>query len=502
MNGVRILNLVTCCALFWVLLSGTRGVAAEEPQPPDPADEAALEQAQELSRATRWTAQTVMPAVVKVESVIRPPEIERPETPRRPNPFEGTPWEDFFPDDFFEGFPRQPDQPMRRGMGSGVIIDPEGIILTSSHIVDEADQVTVELADGRQFEVVDIHTDLLTDLAVLRVQAEAPLPVARLGDSDELEIGEWVIAVGNPFGLAHTASMGIISGTERTLAAGRRAGRAMFLQTDAAINPGNSGGPLVTLDGRVVGINSAIVTRTGGFQGVGFAVPINLAKWVSEQLIEEGVVRRAYLGVAIDEVTPELAGQLGVPAGEGVLINEVFPDTPAAEAGLEPGDVIVSFAGQRVTEPRELQEVVERLPLDTSQEMQIVRDGEPRTLEVVVRSLPEDFGRRLPPSPGPTPPEEEQQFEEMGIEVSDMTAQQAEQLGYAGFEGALITGVAPASPAAEAGLREGMLILRVGPTPVTSVAELDEALADVSLEDGVLLLVRTQAGNRFVVVRN
>ena len=215
------------------------------------------------------------------------------------------------------------------------------------------------------------------------------LPAATLGDSDKLEIGDWVLAIGHPFDLDLTVSSGIISGKARILPSGRRAD---FLQTDAAINPGNSGGPLVNLDGEVVGINTAIASNNGSYQGVGFAIPANLAKWVTRQLIEKGSVQRAYLGVRIEEIRAEQAEELGVDPGDGVLVAEVFPETPAAKAGLRKNDRILKFAGHEVHNPRQLQELVEQTELGTSQSAQIIRDGKPQTVQVVASPLPKSFG--------------------------------------------------------------------------------------------------------------
>ena len=270
-----------------------------------------------------------------------------------------------------------------------MIIDAKGIILTNYHVVEGADEVLVELSDGKQFRAADVKADEQSDLAVLRIKADHSLPAATLGDSDKLEIGDWVLAIGHPFDLDLTVSSGIISGKARMLPSGRRAD---FLQTDAAINPGNSGGPLVNLDGEVVGINTAIASNSGGYQGVGFAIPANLAKWVTRQLIEKGSVQRAYLGVRIEEIRAEKAEELGVAPGKGVLIAEVFPDTPAAKAGLRKSDRILKFAGHEVHNPRQLQELVEQTELGTSQAAQIIRDGKPQTVQVVASPLPKTFG--------------------------------------------------------------------------------------------------------------
>jgi serine protease Do len=408
------------------------------------------------------------------------------------NPHANDPWFRFF-------FGDQDGQP-QVGLGSGVIISPDGYILTNNHVVEGADEVLVELSDGRQFKASDIKTDEQSDLAVLRIKAAEPLPAAALGDSDTMEIGDWVLAVGNPFELELTVSAGIISSKGRTLAAGKRAN---FLQTDAAINPGNSGGPLVNLDGEVIGINTAIATNSGSYQGVGFAIPINLAKWVTQQLIKTGSVQRAYLGVGIGEINSTLAQKLGVEPHKGVLVSEVFPNSPAAAAGLREGDIIRTFAGQAVSTARGLQEVVERAPLGSKQQMAIIRDGKPTTLDVVVKALPGDFGvaGKSPKSGKPAGDPGAFEAEDLGLNVSELTDNLAQRLGFKGFSGVLISGVTPNGIAAEAGLREGMLILRVGKKPVASVAEFKAAIKGESLKEGVMLLVRTQEGNRFVVLQ-
>ena len=274
-------------------------------------------------------------------------------------------------------------------MGSGVIIDPSGVILTNHHVVDGADRVTVELNDHRRFKVSEIKFDKKTDLAILRIKADGKLPAAKFGDSGQLAIGDWVIAVGNPFQLGQTVSAGIISATGRSF---RPDQWTNYLQTDAAINPGNSGGPLVNLAGEVVGINTAIASRNGGYQGIGFSIPSNTAKWVVAQLLDGGKVQRAYLGVSIDEPGAELVRKLGLKPGQGVLVTAVLADSPAAAAGCKAGDLIVSFAGQPTSGSRHLQSIVERCPMGSTQEATVIRDGKKQTLTVVVKPLPDDFG--------------------------------------------------------------------------------------------------------------
>ena len=354
----------------------------------------AVDHAETLSQAFRNAADNVLPTVVTIKSRVNPRRVA-PNGGMRENPFRGTPFEDFFdPESGGFGGPFERYMPRREGTGSGVIINRDGLILTNNHVVAEADTVIVELADGREFKAEDIRTDPATDLAVLRITSSEKLPAARLGDSDALRIGDWVLAIGNPFELEASVSAGIISAKGRSLGS---AERASFLQTDAAINPGNSGGPLVNLRGEVVGINTAIASSSGGYQGIGFAIPVNLTKWVIDQLVTKGSVSRAWLGVGIASLTQETAETLGVdPRSTGVVVRQVGDDTPAERAGLRPGDVITHFAGQPVTDPAALQRAVERAPLNTEKEVRVIRGGETMRLTVKTESLPEEIAGRTP----------------------------------------------------------------------------------------------------------
>ena len=323
--------------------------------------------------------------MVKVKTTTKPKAARPGAREPRENPFRGTPFEDFFNNAPHE-FDSEEGSYMREGLGSGVIIDDKGIILTNNHVVEGADDVVIELSNGKQYHSIDVRTDAQSDLAIVRIKPDSSLASAPLGDSDQMETGDWVLAIGNLFDLDLTVSAGIISGKSRVLPSGRR---SEFLQTDAAIiNPGNSGGPLINLDGEVIGINTAIASSSGGYQGVGFAIPSKLAKWVSRQLIEKGVVERAYLGVRIAEIDAALARKLGVSPGQGVLINEILPDSPAAKAGLQEGDIVTSFNGSAVHNPRQLQEQVERSPLGSSRALEILRDGKSQQLTMVAASLP------------------------------------------------------------------------------------------------------------------
>jgi serine protease Do len=324
----------------------------------------------------RDVVKKVLPAVVSIESKAKP-------STRRPNPRRQP-----TPDDprFFEN---QPQQGEDLGFGSGFLVDPNGVILTNYHVVENAESVEVSLTDGRKFTSRDIKGDAKTDLAIIRLDVKAKLPYLEFGDSDGMEIGDRVLAAGAPFGLAGSVTHGIVSAKGRSL---RMNMYEDFIQTDAAINPGNSGGPLLSLDGKVIGINSAIKSRSGGFQGVGLAISSNLARDIMARLSKEGVVRRGYLGVQIkDLIDAETAAKLGAANG-GVQVTSVFEESPSEKAGLKEGDVILSLGGRPIKESRGLQLAVASLPLGKPVEVSLVRDGKPMTLKVTIEEQPEDFG--------------------------------------------------------------------------------------------------------------
>lgn len=451
-------------------------------QAPAEEDQQAIAQANNLSRAFRAAAKSVIPTVVTVRTTTRSSNLGG----SGANPLE----------DLFGDTPgrRRLDVPLP-GMGSGVVIG-DGLVLTNNHVVEGADEVTIDLSDGRRRPVTEIKTDRQTDLAVLRFESDGSLPIAKLGDSDKLDIGDWVLAVGNPFELEQTVSAGIISAKGRSLGSVER---ARFLQTDAAINPGNSGGPLVNLAGEVVGINTAIFSRSGGYQGIGFAIPINLAKWVVPQLTESGSVRRAYLGVRIGPVTPTRGEELGVAPNQGVVIEGVIDDSPAARGGLRKDDVVLSFDGQAMQQVADLQEIVERSGADSEHKLKVMRGGELLDLQVVVEAMPEDFGRAarvLAPTP---------KFfsdDKLGLTVMDLSDYMAEQLGFEGKKGALIMSVDKSRPAGREGLTDGMLILKVNGKPVTGVADFAETMKSASLSDGIALEVFSETGSRTVTLKS
>ena len=498
------------CASGSMIASSGRVLAAEpnDQKPADPAAVEAITHANALSQAFRHAAKLATPSVVVVRSEIKSRKVSSKRVPGKNggenrfkgNPFKGTPLEEMFPDGMPEGFdfqvPGDEQSPSRSGVGSGVIVDASGIVLTNNHVVEGADVVSIELTDGRTFTATEIKTDPDSDLAVIRFEGGKDLPIAVLGDSDSLAIGDWVIAIGTPFELETTVSAGIISGKGRELGSVRR---AKFLQTDAAINPGNSGGPLVNLNGEVIGINTAIASNSGGYQGIGFAIPANLAKWVSDQLIANGSVQRGYLGVSIGPLQKDVASKLGIEGSKGALVSEIMPDSPAARAGVEELDVITMFDGKPVDGPRTLQEIVERSPQGKAHDMTVLRSGKPVTLSIVVKPLPESLartgsGRRLAPSGTNT-----FYSADLGIEVSPKNTEAED--AYEGFDGVVVNRVDPEGLSAEAGIGPGMLVRKVGKTPIASVSDFEKALVAESIESGVMLQVRTPRGNQVVMLK-
>ena len=472
---------------------------------------AAASYAKSMSKAFRDAASKVLPSVVMITNT---PMVARtsgnhkslPGGNAEETPFgmKGSPFGDLFNNNpelrhFFKEFHSMPQMPEHgaAGAGSGVIVDPSGIILTNNHVVAGGGQVMVRLHDGREFKAVDIKTDPKSDLAILRIEGAGTLPAARLGDSNKVEVGDWVLALGEPFGLEGTVTAGIVSAKGRGLGI---TDREDFIQTDAAINPGNSGGPLVDLDGEVIGINTAISTSNGGYQGVGFAIPIDLAKWVGGQLEQSGTVHRAYLGVMIQPVTEPLAKQFRVKVNTGVLIAEVRPDSPAAKAGLRSGDIVLQFAGQSVSNPRELQGCVEKSKIGSTASLTILRDGKKMTLNVTCHEMPGENAQAGNNSESPGN-KESSRFEQLGIQVENLTPEVAEHLGVKAEHGVAITEVRSGSPAELAGLGTGMVITEADRHPVKTTDDLRKALEGQPLEKGVLLLVRSAQGSRFVVIR-
>jgi serine protease Do len=450
----------------------------------------------------RDVVKKVLPAVVSIDSKTQAEPVRK---GRRRAPREDLPQElrRFF--DFPSEFGDDDDSPAPRGgFGSGFLVDAKGVILTNFHVVDGASQVTVQLSDGRKFTSKDVKTDPKTDLAIVRIEAPNALPFLELGDSDAMQIGDRVLAVGAPFGLTGTVTHGIISAKGRSLQLNMYED---FLQTDAAINPGNSGGPLVSLDGKVIGINAAIKSRSGGWQGVGLAISSNIAKTIMPQLLKDGVVRRGYLGVQVKDVTePDIASRLGLQQGEhGVLVTRVFEDTPGSKAGLKDGDVITTLDGKTITNSRELQMAIARQPVGKTIVVQALRDGQAKTFQVTIEEQPHKYGTERARLPRRIEREPDSiAIEKIGVEAVDLTADVADGLGYSEqVKGAVIAAVRRNSPADDAGLRRGMLITKVDKKPVSSAKGLRDAIEAASLDRGVLLQIETpQGGTNYVLLKS
>ena len=438
-------------------------------------------------------AETLGRSVVNISTSAK---VEAPKMQQRREPFGGggggggggqVPedfWEPF--ERFFGPMPRQPHT--ERSLGSGFIISKDGIVLTNNHVIENADEIIVKLSDDSEHKATVIGRDPKTDIAVIKVDAPDLTPVT-LGNSEALRVGEWVVAIGNPFGLEHTVTAGIVSAKGRFIGQGSY---DQFIQTDVAINPGNSGGPLINLRGEVVGINTAIFSRGGGNIGIGFAIPVNLAKELLPQLEEKGKVTRGWLGVLIQKVTRDIADTLGLDKARGALVADVMDDGPAKDAGIQVGDVIVEFDGHAVGESNELPFLVARTPVGKSVEVTVIRGDERKTLTVTIEELTDEGGA----------PEEGGSEDTLGMTVQPLTPEIAESLGIEeGIQGVVVSGVEPGSSADEAGLRRGDIILEVNRKAVADLRAYRKAVGDVEEGKTILLLVRRGANTIFVPLK-
>ncbi|MGZ8464840.1 MAG: DegQ family serine endoprotease [Candidatus Binatia bacterium] len=387
---------------------------------------------------------------------------------------------------FFGG--PQPRGPQRqRSLGSGFIIDGDGSILTNNHVVENASKIVVKLSDDQEYEAKVVGRDAKTDIAVIKINAKSSLPAVNFGDSDMLEVGEWVVAIGNPFGLDSTVTSGIVS------AKGRHIGQGPydnFIQTDASINPGNSGGPLINLRGEIVGINTAIFSRTGGNMGIGFAIPINLVKELLPQLRGKGKVTRGFLGVLIQKVTPEIAESLALEKAQGALVANVSKDGPADKAGVKVGDVIIEFDGKEVKDSGDLPIIVARTQVDKKVRMKVVRDKKEMVLGVAVGELKDEEVVAAAPEKG-----------ELGLTVQRLTPQMAESLGLEKSEGVVVSAVEPGSAADDAGIRRGDVLMEIDRRPVRTLDEYRKMVAEIKKGRGVLFLVRRGESTLFLALK-
>jgi serine protease Do len=427
-------------------------------------------------------AQEVMPAVVNINTTKNIPA----RTPRRQFPRGQDPFEQFFGEDFWERFGGGRGPSRQRSLGSGFVIDADGYIVTNRHVVEGADDIDVQFSTGKSFKAKLVGEDAKTDVALLKITPQGRIPTVALGDSDRLQVGDWVLAAGNPFGLSHTLTAGIVSARDRVIGAGPYDD---FIQTDASINPGNSGGPLFDQYGRVIGINTAIFSQSGGNIGIGFATPINLARAVVDQLRATGRVTRGWLGVSIQPLGPDLRQALGLGDTEGALIADVVPDSPAERSGLRRGDVVIGMDGKPVTEPGQLSRTIAMMKPNSTTRLQIVRDGKERAIDVKIGRQPDEPGARLGARDDDGGEGGGLTAGSLGLQLDELTDAARRQLGYdRSVAGALVTGVANGSPAEEAGMRPGDVILQVDRRDVSSARSAAAALAKAS--PPILLLVR------------
>ena len=395
----------------------------------------------------------------------------------------GNPYHDFFEKFFGDKAPKDFKQ---RGLGSGFIIDKDGYIVTNNHVVQDADKITVILKDKREFDAKVVGRDPNTDLALIKISPDSDLPIIELGDSDAIKVGEWVVAIGNPFGLEHTVTAGIISAKGRVIGSGPYDD---FLQTDASINPGNSGGPLIDMKGKVVGINTAIIA---GGQGIGFAIPVNLAKGIIMQLKTKGEVTRGWLGVGIQDLTDELKEYHGIKDGGGVLITQAFPDNPAEKAGIKAKDIILEVNGRKVKKSRDLSRMIAESPVGTTVKLLVLQNGKEKVIDV---KLAKRDDKRLASSRSGV----EKKYE-FGIHVVDLTPEMAKRLNTSEKEGVVVLNVEPDSKGQKAGILPGDLIKEVNHKVIDSVGSFEKEIDKVKT-GGSLSLYIWRINRGFLVIK-
>jgi len=410
---------------------------------------------------------------------------------QRLSPFQSREFKDFFGDEFFRHFfGQRPEQEMKqRSLGSGVVVSGDGYILTNNHVVADADEILVTLSDKKKYEAQIIGRDTKTDLALIKIKTENTIPSARLGDSDKLMVGDWVVAIGNPFGLGSTVTAGIVSAKGRVIGAGPYDN---FIQTDASINPGNSGGPLFNLNGEVIGVNTAIVSQSGGNVGIGFAIPINMAKSVMPQLKERGKVIRGWLGVSIQVVTQEIKDKFDLKTEEGALIGEVTKGSPADKGGLKRGDVIINFDGKKVEAMNTLPAMVAETLVGKEVEILIIRKGKEKRLTITIGELEEDARVAA------TTPRIEESF---GLSVQELTPEIAESLSLKDEKGVVISGVKKGSPASDAGLQRGDLIQEIEHEQVENLSDYKRIMKKSSSKKQILIVIKHRGHSRYVVLK-
>ncbi len=476
-----------------------RGTQADAPP------KVVIKSPQDLSSVFRTVSESSLPAIVAIETKIKPKVLEANSDNEddQADPFQNSPFKD---DPIFREFfgrrggPFRYQTPGQQGAGSGFVIDSSGVIVTNAHVVAGADEVIVKFSDGTEIKAESWVGDSVTDVAIVKLKADKPLATVSFGNSDAMQVGDWVLALGNPFDIGTTVTAGIISATDRKGLDIN--GREHFLQTDAAINPGNSGGALVNMNGEVIGINTAISSRSGGYDGVGFAIPSNQARRIVDKLRADGTVHRAYIGVSLEDLKPQLKKALGIDSG--VAVMEVLPNAPAAKAGVQPGDVIVKFAGQPVKDRPSMQEFVEQLEPGKTFSAEILRDGQVISIDITLEQRTSEAYAKGDVKKGT--PEQQQELTKLGFKAQTLTPEVATQLGVGELKGVVIVSVNPGSISAQAGLREGDVVTKVGKTKVdfTKVETLEDfqnVLGEAKLEDGILLQVRRGASTRLVLLQ-
>ena len=425
--------------------------------------------------------------IEKTQRNFRPPGGSRPGPGQRRSP-------DSFRDFYDKFFGERPNQKPKRGMGSGFVIDKEGHILTNYHVIEGADEIVVLIEDAgseKEYTATLIGSDSKTDIALIKINRDEntpkEFPFLRLGSSEHLEVGEWVLAIGNPFGLSHTVTVGVVSALGRSIGAGPY---DEFIQTDASINPGNSGGPLINIEGEVIGINTAIISgNSGGNVGIGFAIPINIAKGILKDLKEKGSVTRGWLGVMIQKITPELAKSFGLNQSEGALVGDVIPGGPAFKGGVKRGDVIVRFDGKDVKDMEDLPKIVAATTPRSVVNVEIVREGSPKTLSIKIETLTDTQATVVAKA------------DPLGMQVQDITPELAKSLQLEVNQGVLVSDVIPGNSAAESGIRRGDVISEMNRTPITNMKDYQRLAGSVKTGDSVLFLVKRGGTTIYIAVK-
>jgi serine protease Do len=452
----------------------------------------------QMGKAFAGISEKASPAVVsiKAQKVDTQPYLVMPDWPFSgpTDPFGNDLFDKFFRNDMPRGKLQQ-RKVIRPVQGSGFIISSDGYILTNNHLVGESEKVYVKVGNESEIKAKVIGADRDSDIAVIKIDKKN-LPFLELADSDKLEVGEWVLAIGNPFGLSHTVTAGIVSAKGRSgfSFGGESPQYQDFIQTDAAINPGNSGGPLINLDGKVVGINAAIIDRGGGNIGIGFAIPINMARNIYDQLVSKGKVVRGYLGITIQDLTAEMAESLGIKDSKGAIIPEVKEGSPADKAGIKQGDVIVELEDKGVENANDLSARIAALKPGTKVNLTIVRDGKRKTITADLEERPQDLTKS-------TEKQQPDIQEKLGLTVQNLSDDLAEKLGYQDQQGVVITQVEQGSVAERQGLTAGSLIMEINQKKIKNTKDFSNALKDAKEGDNILFLIKDQYGSKFVVLR-